>query len=165
MKAKTFVLMALMVFALTLSMFYSLPVETVKGQTNEVECWAVILCAAKIHGGTLGGPGDAAYAYHVLSTHYAFNDIYYLHYDTNISEVDAYANSTNFRWAITNWLANRSDSNDIILIYVIAHGGGIAHRPPDGIPLWGDNLTLYCGQYDENLDEPITASMRLKSLT
>lgn len=151
MKPKTFALASLMFLALTLSMF-NLLTETVKGQGQEADYWAVILCAAELYGGVKGGPGDAAYAYHVLSTHYAFNDIYYLHYNTNISEVDAYANSTNFRWAITNWLVNKSDSNDIIFIYVIAHGGGIAHRPGD-IPYWGDNLTFYKGEYDENWDE------------
>lgn len=146
----------MLIFAFTLSNFKMLT-GTVKGQAQEVDYWAVILCATKIYGGTLGGPGDAAYAYHVLSTHYVFNDIYYLHYDTTIPEVDAYANSTNFRWAITDWLANKADSNpdsdDIMFIYVIAHGGGIAYQPPSAEPYWGDNLTLYGGRYDENLDE------------
>jgi len=145
-----------MLFALTLSTF-TMSTNTVNGQVQEMDYWAVILCTTGIDGGTKGGPGDAAYAYHVLSTHYAFNDIYYLHYNTTIPEVDAYANSTNFRWAITNWLANKADSNpnseDIMFIYVIAHGAGIAYRPPDSIPLWGDNLTLYNGHYDENKDE------------
>ena len=32
--------------------------ETVVGQTQEADYWAVILCAAEIYGGTKGGPGD-----------------------------------------------------------------------------------------------------------
>jgi len=57
LKPKTFVLTSLMFFALTLSMTNMLT-ETVVGQTQEADYWAVILCAAEIYGGTKGGPGD-----------------------------------------------------------------------------------------------------------
>jgi len=93
--------------------------------SDKVEYWALIVCGDDF-GYCYNFGADAAYMYHVLREHYCFDDdhIYYLHVDTTAPGVDDLATKAKFRWAITDWLANRSDENDIIFIYFTNHGGG-----------------------------------------
>lgn len=135
-----------LVFLIAISSFLAKTV--VVAAADPVEYWAVLVCGDSI------GEGDAAYAYHVLNDHYNFSDIYYLHVDTSQPGVDAYANTTNFRWAITNWLASNSDANDIVFIYIVTHGNGM-HIPPEGDIIeteWWSNY-IFSGYYDANEDE------------
>ncbi|MDH5690545.1 MAG: hypothetical protein OEY81_03835, partial [Candidatus Bathyarchaeota archaeon] len=85
------------------------------------QLWALIICGSEEPGSF---PEDAGYMYHVLSDHYDFDGIYYLHVYTDRPGVDALSTRANVRSAITNWLGGRSSGNDIIFIYFTSHGGG-----------------------------------------
>jgi hypothetical protein len=146
-------LIASLIAVLTLSMFSTLFMDTARAET-ETDYWAVIVCATS---NPESAPADAAYAYHVLSAHYDFDDICYLHYDTDIPEVDMIANTTNFRWATTDWLATKCeedlDTKDVIFIYFVGHGTGIMESYVGMEPYFGGNLTWAHGLNDENHDE------------
>jgi len=91
---------------------------------DPVEYWALIVCGS--YSGIEPSFGaDAAFMYHTLSRHYTFNGIYYLHAEPSIApEANGIATKENIRWAIKNWLDQRSDSNDIIFVYYTDHGAG-----------------------------------------
>lgn len=94
----------------------------VKAQ-NDLNYWALIIC------GSAGGSfaANTGYMHHILSK-YSFDDIYYLHVDPSAPGVDAESTRANIRWAITTWLAGRSDVNDQIFIYYSSHGSGYHAR-------------------------------------
>ncbi|MBM4248283.1 MAG: hypothetical protein FJ149_02395 [Euryarchaeota archaeon] len=65
------------------------------------------------------------YWYHVLKDHYSFDEIRTLHpgyTDQNEATV------TNVRPALSDWLASKSDENDIVLIYFTAYGSGVLKK-------------------------------------
>ena len=85
--------------------------------------WAVIACTST---GLWSHTADAHYVYHVLTEHYNFDDesIYYMN-DKSLLGVDTtWVNKYELRWAINQWLASRSDADDLIFIYIVGHGGG-----------------------------------------
>jgi len=140
-----------MLIVLTFSMLNGLFIDVAKCEANETSYWAVIVCSTA---SPYSARGSAAYAYHVLNAHYAFNDICYLHFNTDPSEVDMLANTTNFQWAITEWLVDCceiSSGNDVIFIYFVGHGGGIEH--PWRYAIDEDCLIMAGGLYDSNEDE------------
>jgi hypothetical protein len=88
--------------------------------------------------------------YHVLSQHYAFDDIYYLDVYTNRPGVDALSSKSNVRSAVTNWLAGRSGINDIIFIYFTSHGGG--YHISGG---WAGGRTEFASDEDNEVQERV----------
>jgi len=119
-------LVLFMLSALALSSFTSGAVWSRIGDSLElepVEYWALIV------GGDDEGIDqcfvhDANYMFHILNVHYRFDGIYYLSYDTGRPGVDAKATKNSTRQAIYQWLAGKSDSNDVVFIFVSMHGGG-----------------------------------------
>jgi len=113
--------------------------------TDSPDFWALIICGSR--DGSF--PMDSAYMYHILKEHYAFDDdhIYYLHVYGG-DPVDGLSTKANVTWAITHWLQERSDFNDVIFIYFTSHGGGYQTRPVAGYP-----PGLYDGRYDKSGDE------------
>ena len=103
-------------------------IKTVKGQTqlnlesDPVEYWGLVIGAD--NSGWQSYSHDANYMFHVLNVHYRFDGIYYLSLDTDLPGVDNVTTKNNVRAAITGWLANRSDENDIVSIFWSSHGGG-----------------------------------------
>ncbi|MEM3464251.1 MAG: hypothetical protein QXL91_05245 [Candidatus Bathyarchaeia archaeon] len=99
---------------------------TALAQQPQRNYWAVIAaCAATDwHPVDYTASKDAYLMYHVFSEHHKFDGIYYLDRNMLFPEVNASATRNNFRWAITNWLHDRSDANDIIFIFIVGHGGG-----------------------------------------
>jgi hypothetical protein len=89
---------------------------------NPVRYWTLLICGDD--SGMQTFPRDAGYMYHVLSEHYAFDDIYYLHVDVSMPGVDGLATKDNIRLAINTTLASWSDENDVIFIFFTGHGGG-----------------------------------------
>jgi hypothetical protein len=99
-------------------------INPVIADPDTVEFWALIVCGeyASVE---QSFAADAAFMYHVLSTNYTFNGIYYLHANPTIDpNATDTATKENMRWAITNWLDQSSDSNDIIFIFWTGHGAG-----------------------------------------
>jgi len=94
-------------------------VSTAQAQDPQ-QLWALIIC------GSTGGSfsNNAQYMYHVLHDHYSFAGIRYLSVDTSLQGVNALSTRTNTRSAITSWLHDRSNGNDIAFIYFTSHGGG-----------------------------------------
>jgi len=91
---------------------------------SSVKYYALIICGSR--GGSFQNNTD--YMYHLVRDHCSFDDVYYLSVDLSHPGVNALSTKANVRWAITNWLASRSDDNDIILIYFSSHGGGYNWR-------------------------------------
>ena len=85
---------------------------------QEVKYWALII------NGDRDFVADTDYMYHVIRDHYAFDDVYYLSPAYPHPGVDTRATKSEVRSAITDWLANRSDGDDVIVIYFSGHGGG-----------------------------------------
>jgi len=115
-------------------------IQPVEAEPDEVEYWAVLISTVSEEAAY-----DNKYAYHVLDTHYVFNDI---------NEVPG-ASKEDFENAL-GWLNSRSDANDVVFIYFCGHGGGIANEPLPGLePPWtGEGLLKnFNGIYDENEDE------------
>jgi len=91
---------------------------------DPVEYWALIVCG-EYEPTWQWFAADSAFMYHTLRYHFSFNGIYYLHPDPSIApEANGTATKENMRWAITNWLNQSSDSNDIVFIYFTDHGAG-----------------------------------------
>jgi len=88
--------------------------------SQSTQYWALLMAGAE----EPVASQDAQYMWHVLYEHYAFDGIYYLDVRWWLSCVDAVATKENFRSAITDWLATRSDANDVIFIFSVSHGGG-----------------------------------------
>lgn len=128
----------------TLKAVFNVPIVTVNR-------YAIIVCGADV---TIGFH-DAAYVYHVLKGHYGFSDsnICYMSVDTSYPGVDMLATLSNFRSAVSSWLATRSTGNDMVFIYFVGHGGGLFYyRPMDPDPqepFW----TLWGGRPEINGDE------------
>jgi hypothetical protein len=104
---------------------------TVLAQPPTTQYWAVIAACAYaepydlFYETNLPLSADAHYLYHILTEHYKFDGIYYLDINPLFpAEVNDTATRDHFRWAITNWLRDRSDANDVIFIYIGGHGGG-----------------------------------------
>jgi hypothetical protein len=109
---------------LTVFSVVSVPVSVAIASAQEddpVRYWGVIV--AGTDGGVQSIPRDANYMFHVLNVHYRFDGIEYLSYDTSYVGVDKRATRNSTREAIREWL-NRSDDNDVIFIFIAAHGGG-----------------------------------------
>lgn len=88
--------------------------------SSETSYYAIIICSCS-------EPwflGDAAYMYHILRYHYAFDEIYYLHTFTDYEGVNASATKDNVRLAINTTLASWSDENDSVFIFFTDHGCG-----------------------------------------
>jgi len=101
------------------------PINVTLGQEDGREHWAVLAaCTTEPNSPS----NDTQYMYHVLNEHYDFDGIYYLDVHTDRPGVNASATRENFRWAITNWLHDNSDANDLIFIFCVGHGGGYNHR-------------------------------------
>jgi hypothetical protein len=84
---------------------------------NPVRYWALIICGEFMQDPAWSPfPLDTAYMYHVLSEHYVFDDIYYLHVNTSVHGVNALATKANVSLAINTTLASWSDENDVIFI-------------------------------------------------
>jgi hypothetical protein len=71
--------------------------------------WAVIIC------GYPEFQRSTNIMYRILSEDYHFTEILYLTPDIN---------KTTVRWAIRDWLGERSNSDDLIFILIHSHGGG-----------------------------------------
>jgi len=113
-KALSFLISFLLLYALVPNII------TPAQASDPQQLWALIIC------GSTGGSfsNNTQYMYHVLSEHYEFDGIYYLDVYTDRPGVDALSTRTNVRSAITSWLHDHSDENDIIFIYFSSHGGG-----------------------------------------
>ncbi len=106
---------------------------------NSVQTWAVILSGGYLNEPSPGiGPrpqdcfeNQIAETYRTLQTRgYDADNIFYLDliYPRDVTgdgqnDVDLVASEDNMEYAITNWLAGSSDSNDICFIYLVNHGG------------------------------------------
>jgi len=82
--------------------------------TSSGKLWAVIVCT------TPDAQQESDLLYRTLTRYYDFDDIYYL----------ALPTKANIRRAFTQWLTARSTENDIVFIYVMAHGWGMSTRQP-----------------------------------
>ncbi|RLE41381.1 hypothetical protein DRJ16_06410, partial [Candidatus Woesearchaeota archaeon] len=91
-------------------------------QDNTIRYWALII------NGDSSFIADTDYMYHTLTHHYVFDGVYYLSPSFPHPGVNARATKANVRSAITDWLTDHSDSNDIVLIYFSGHGGGYHHE-------------------------------------
>ncbi|MCL6579254.1 MAG: PKD domain-containing protein [Candidatus Bathyarchaeota archaeon] len=124
-----------MIIMLSLVIGFIFPNVAIGQSTQSRKCWAVIVaCAMEPMSST-----DAYYMYHVLSYHYVFDGIYYLdvrsaHFPANTS-----ATKNNFRRAITTWLYENSDADDLVFIFLIGHGGG--YNTVEGKLMGGRNDT------------------------
>ncbi len=58
----------------------------------------------------------------LLQRSYLPDHIYYVHWNTSRTGVDNATSKETVRYAITTWLKERSDSNDIIFMYFLDHG-------------------------------------------
>jgi len=139
-----------MIILITFSMLTAFPVESVVAEEppNPVRYWALIVCGT--NGSAQTFKRDATYMYHVLSDHYEFDGIYYLSYWTDMLGVNASAHKENLIWAITTWLNQSSDYNDVIFIYFTTHGGG--HNIKKKGPQYPLNQVV-SGRYDIDGDE------------
>lgn len=109
--------------------------------------WALLVMSSQSTGETsLYATID--YMHHVISEHYDFDGIYYLHQDNSIPGVNATATLNNTRWAITNWLKNSSGPDDVIFIYFMTHGGGYYDNGP-GNPYSPPDPNI-CGRTNQN---------------
>jgi len=59
-----------------------------------------------------------------MSKHYKFDAICYLAIDTSLPGVTNETTKENVRWAITEWLRNKSGTDDVIFIFFATHGIG-----------------------------------------
>jgi hypothetical protein len=58
-------------------------------------------------------------------------DILYLSANLSITpRANMTANSTNFQWALTNWLVNNSNPDSQVWIWIFSHGVGLHHHSP-----------------------------------
>ena len=96
----------------------------VNAPPDETCYYALIICHTTFEAYFMG---DAAYMYHTLRFHYAFDKIYYLHDLTDREGVNASATKDNVRLAINTTLANWSDENDVVFIFFTDHGAGYSH--------------------------------------
>jgi len=78
--------------------------------------WAVIIC------GDMLLQEDTRYLYQVLTEHYHFTEVLYLHPNPETWEG---FNKSIVRWAIRDWLGERSNGDDLIFIFFFSHGGGV----------------------------------------
>ena len=62
--------------------------------------WALIICGSKENGSF---PEDAAYMYHVLSEHYAFDSIHYLHANSSAPSVDDCSKRCGWKFLGLRW--------------------------------------------------------------
>ena len=109
------------VLAVILLFLASLPLNPVASasQPSIDKLWALIVC------GYLEFQPDCQYIYDVLTEHYNFSDIAYLtHSPSDPRKTFPFLDKNWTRWHITDWLGNRSDSDDLIFIYIMSHGGG-----------------------------------------
>jgi len=82
-----------------------------------------------------------------------FDGIYSLDVFTSRPNVNASSTKVNVRSAITSWLKDSSDENDIVFIYYASHGGGYCLHDGGGGP---DNWLPWAmawGRYDVSSDE------------
>ena len=93
-----------------------------------VKYWALIVSGS---GDRDTFTANTDYMYHVIGDHSNFNGVYYLAPDPSHHGVNAEATKANVRSAITNWLATRSDDDDIVFIYFSSHGAG--YHTTDGL--------------------------------
>jgi len=110
-KAAILILMLLLCASISLS-----PIRTSKATGGNL--WAVIVCA------TPDLSEESDFLYETLTTYYDFTDIYYLNVNTSKNGVDALMTKDNVRRALNTTLAQWSDSDDIVFIYFMSHGGG-----------------------------------------
>jgi len=113
----------LMALLLTSVMLSISGVAVAPKEGGEPCIWAVLMCGADW---PPCGHGDAQYMYHILTEHYNISKdhIYYSEVNASYPGVNATATKENFRWAIKNWTASRSDADDIVFIFSVSHGGG-----------------------------------------
>jgi len=109
-------------FLLSLATFFSM--FPAKASIPECEEWyALIVCAStrpKVF------RANSNYLYHILSEHYSFKDIMYLSCHYGDPGVDGPASKSDIREAITDYLKNQVDSDDVVFIWFETHGGGFA---------------------------------------
>lgn len=84
----------------------------------QVEYWALFI------NGDDAFVEDTDYMCHIIKDHYAFNGVQYLSPAFPHPGVNSEATKAEARSAITDWLANHSDDDDVIFIYFSGHGGG-----------------------------------------
>jgi hypothetical protein len=115
---------SLLFLLILLSTFLS--ITTVSAQENPVEHWALIICGSQGPQDQHTFSNDAQYMYHVLNEHhcYDFDGIYYLDVYTDRNGVNALSTKANVRAAITDWLGDNADENDMAFIYFSSHGAG-----------------------------------------
>jgi len=123
-KSGTIILVVLL--SSTLFLAWNLKTRQVSATEEETHCWGLIVQG-------YGGPtdyvfeGDSQYMYHFMSKHYMFDEICYLAIDTTLPGVTNKTSRENVSWAITEWLHQRSDANDMIFIFFATHGIGHNH--------------------------------------
>ena len=120
-RTKTFVSTLLLAIAI-LSLLPTLGTVTVQSTPNSQKFWALLVSCARPGETSLHATG--AYMYHVLSEHYDFDGIYYLHSDPSFPGVNDTATLENTKSAITGWLYNVSGPNDVVFIFFNTHGSG-----------------------------------------
>lgn len=122
---------ALFLFSVVIAaLLLSSHIVPVMAQTS-MDKWAVIACGGKDNQNQDNFENQIAEAYNtLLQCGFVKDHIYYLDLNVsrdvdndNITDVDAYTSVENVSSAITDWLATRSDSDDLVFIYLEDHGG------------------------------------------
>jgi hypothetical protein len=131
----------------------------VQATASSTKFWALLVSCAR--------PGEesmhatAAYMYHVLSEHYDFDGIYYIHSEEDFPGVNVTAHGTialnetiNAIYAnATGWLYNTSGPNDVIFIFFNTHGGGYYSNGGGGPPKYISHSENMGARSDTNGDE------------
>lgn len=88
-------------------------------QSDNDNMWAVIIS------GFTEFQADTQYLYDVLKENYHFTEILYLHPNAITNTTFECLNKSIVRWAIRDWLGERSNSDDLIFLFIHTHGGGM----------------------------------------
>lgn len=120
MKNRLLILIILFLFAF----FYkgNLSLNRVWAIEDPVHYWGLIVQGYSLI--DIVYEGDSQYMYHLMSKHYKFDAICYLAIDTSLPGVTNETTKENVRWAITEWLRNKSGTDDVIFIFFATHGIG-----------------------------------------
>lgn len=94
--------------------------------------WALIVVGFNDIEGVSEFMPDAIYLRDVLKKYYSFSD-------SNIKFLNC-PTKKNLRSAITGWLGDHSDDDDLILIFIVSHGGGLDENHGGRVDESGDEL-------------------------
>jgi hypothetical protein len=136
------------------SLLLTLGTVTVQSTPNSQKFWALVVSCARP--GEMSLHATGAYMYHVLSEHYDFDGLYYLHSDPSFPGVNDTATLENTKSAITEWLYNVSGPNDVVFIYFNTHGSGYYNNGDPTNPHEEDMGSRPGDDGDDNRDEALS---------